>query len=180
MRVALLRLGGLERVTVSFGNGVAEVKLKPGNTVTIEQIRNAIRARGFQPRGAEVRAVGSVADRNGIRVLAVSGLGVAYPLVEDPKAKRALRDLLSLGEDREVVVTGFLGADAESGVPSLQVRGFSVIGPSTGTASAFGGRTIPRTRTSPARFGTGAWPRTQPAGSPPPETNGSRPTAPEG
>ena len=59
------KVDGVESVKVSLNEGFAEVKLKEGNTVTVEQLREVIRKNGFTPKEATVTVAGKVIERNG-------------------------------------------------------------------------------------------------------------------
>jgi copper chaperone CopZ len=79
--VALNKLDGIEKVVVSLNEGAATLTLKPGNRITVEQVREIIRKNGFDPKDAKVRATGTVVARDGTFALQVSGTGVTLPLV---------------------------------------------------------------------------------------------------
>lgn len=50
----------MDSVAVSLNQGLATVKLKPGNTVTMEQLRKAVEKNGFVTKQAEVIVRGQV------------------------------------------------------------------------------------------------------------------------
>jgi len=51
---SLKKIGGVEDVKVSLNDGKAIISLKPGNTVTLEQIQDIVRKNGFTPKEANV------------------------------------------------------------------------------------------------------------------------------
>ena len=65
MSVALKKVNGVQDVKVSLNEGSAVIKLKDGNKVDVEQIREIIRKNGFTPKGAEVKVAGKVVERDG-------------------------------------------------------------------------------------------------------------------
>lgn len=54
MRVTLEKMDGVESAEVSLNEGLARIRLRPGNRVRLEQIREAVRRNGFTPRDATV------------------------------------------------------------------------------------------------------------------------------
>jgi copper chaperone CopZ len=63
--VAVKKVNGVQDVKVSLNEGSADIKLKDGNKVGVEQIRDIIRKNGFTPKDAEVKVAGKVIERNG-------------------------------------------------------------------------------------------------------------------
>ena len=52
--VALKKVAGVETVEVSLNKGLATVKLKPGNTVSIPQLWELIHKNGYTPKATIV------------------------------------------------------------------------------------------------------------------------------
>jgi hypothetical protein len=91
VRVALEKLTGVESAVVSLEAAVAAIHLKPGNTVTLAQVRKIIKDGGFNSGAADVEVVGMlVEDKGKIRIL-VSGTSESFLLVPDAKAPDAFR-----------------------------------------------------------------------------------------
>lgn len=65
MRVALLKIPGVESADVSLMKASADIRLKPDNRVTLPQLREVLRKNGYPTRDAEVEARGTIVDRNG-------------------------------------------------------------------------------------------------------------------
>jgi len=63
--VALKKLDGVESVDVSLEKATADIRLKPGNTITLPQLRRIIRQAGYPTKDACVEARGAVVERNG-------------------------------------------------------------------------------------------------------------------
>jgi len=63
--VALKKLDGVESVDVSLEKATADIRLKPGNAVTLPQLRRIIRQAGYPTRDAQVDARGTILERNG-------------------------------------------------------------------------------------------------------------------
>ena len=73
VRGALKKLKGVESVEVSLNKGLAEVKLKPGNTLQPEDFWNAVRNNGFTPKLTKVLARGRIDGRGSGRLVFSSG-----------------------------------------------------------------------------------------------------------
>ena len=65
MSVAIQKVEGVQSVNVSLNEGFADIKLRDGNKVTIEQVREVIRKNGFTPKESTVKVRGKVIERNG-------------------------------------------------------------------------------------------------------------------
>lgn len=99
MSVALKKVDGVQDVKVSLEEGNADVTLKDGNKVTLEEVRDVIRKNGFTPKDARVTVRGKVIERDGKPALQVTGLDLVYRL-EGQTAK------LGAMMGKEVVVSG--------------------------------------------------------------------------
>ena len=64
---------GVVSVRVSLNEGLTVLDLKPGNEVTLAQLRQVIRNNGFVTRQAQVIAVGAVSTTSGAVVFEVRG-----------------------------------------------------------------------------------------------------------
>ena len=65
MSVAIKKLDGVEAVDVSLEKATADIRLKPGNTITMPQLRKLIRQAGYPTKDARVDARGALVERNG-------------------------------------------------------------------------------------------------------------------
>jgi copper chaperone CopZ len=65
VRVAVQKLDGVESVDVSLQRAVADIRLRRGNAVTLDRLRDIVKNNGFTPRDATVSAVGRLVDRGG-------------------------------------------------------------------------------------------------------------------
>ena len=66
------KVEGVENVTVSLKDGLTILELKPGNGVTLENLRRIIKNNGFVSRDAIIVAKGNVAGANGFEVSGTS------------------------------------------------------------------------------------------------------------
>jgi copper chaperone CopZ len=63
--VAIKKLDGVESVDVSLERASADIRLKPGNAITLPQLRRIIRQAGYPTKDARVDARGTIVERNG-------------------------------------------------------------------------------------------------------------------
>ena len=85
VNVALKKVSGVESVEVSLNKGLASVKLKPGNTVSVPQLWEIIHQNGYTPKTTTVSVRGDLAEAQGRLQLKVSGTNQILALVTDPK-----------------------------------------------------------------------------------------------
>jgi copper chaperone CopZ len=83
--VALKKVAGVESVEVSLNKGLATVKLRPGNSVSVPQLWELIHKNGYTPKATAVSVRGDLANVNGQLQLKVSGMKEALVLASDPK-----------------------------------------------------------------------------------------------
>ena len=119
--VALKRVAGVESVEVSLNKGLATVKLKPGNTVSVPQLWELIHKNGYTPKSTAVSVRGDLATVNEQLRLKVSGTTETLVLAANPKNPTAYSEApKKLGQT--VIVEGVMepGKDLKVPVP-LQV-----------------------------------------------------------
>jgi copper chaperone CopZ len=73
VNVALKKVAGVESVDVSLNKGLAIVKLKPGNTVSVSQLWQLIHEKGYTPKTTAVSVRGELMSVSGKPQLKVSG-----------------------------------------------------------------------------------------------------------
>ena len=119
VRVALQEIPGVDSVRVSLNDGYADIALAESNTVTVEQVRSAIRKNGFSPREARVRVRGAVARRDSTLLLRLPG-GASFRLLGSAPVLEPLKPM----EAAQVTVEGDVPAseDATTVELLLQVR----------------------------------------------------------
>ncbi|HEV8608941.1 MAG TPA: hypothetical protein VGS98_02575 [Thermoanaerobaculia bacterium] len=89
--------------------------MRPGNTVTVEQIRQVVIDNCFTPKDSDVEIVGKVVESGGKAALAVSGPDVVYLLVDHRHATGKVQKLWKEAREKEVVVRGHLPETATKG-----------------------------------------------------------------
>jgi copper chaperone CopZ len=119
--VALKKVAGVESVEVSLNKGLATVKLKPGNTVSVPQLWELIHKNGYTPKATTVSVRGELANVKGSLQLKVLGTKDTLPLAADPR-NAVVYSEASKQIDRTVIVQGVMvpGKDLRASVP-LQI-----------------------------------------------------------
>ena len=84
MSVSIQKIPGVESVHISINRGLVTVMLKPGNTVTMEQVRKAILNDAFTPKEAHVVAVGQLVSQSGKLKFKVAGANDVFPVASTP------------------------------------------------------------------------------------------------
>jgi copper chaperone CopZ len=84
VNVALKKVAGVESVNVSLNKGLATVKLKPGNTVSVPQLWQLIHQNGYTPKLTTVSVRGELANVQERLQLKVSGANETLALIGDP------------------------------------------------------------------------------------------------
>ena len=87
VRVAFKNIQGVDRVNVSLNQGKATVELKPGNTVTIVQLENALVKNGFTTKESQVVVTGTLILAGGKWSLRVDGSKEEFALVAGANAQ---------------------------------------------------------------------------------------------
>jgi copper chaperone CopZ len=83
VRVSLKSVTGVDSVDVNLEKGLASVKMKPGNSITLKQLNDAIAKNGFTMKESTATIAGKVVVVNGKTALQVAGSGEMLELVPD-------------------------------------------------------------------------------------------------
>jgi copper chaperone CopZ len=108
VRVSVKSVAGVESVDVSLAKGLASVKMKPGNTVTLKQLQSAITKNGFTMKDSTLTVEGTVVVEAGTVQLKVSGSNEMLNLV--PQGQVAPAAALN---GKSVTVTGVVPETAK-------------------------------------------------------------------
>lgn len=93
MRVAVRKLDGVESVEVSLERAQASIRLRPGNRVTLAQLRQLVKNNAFNSREAAVTVIGELKQDANAPVLAVTGTDVVLAILLDSARPAAFRDV---------------------------------------------------------------------------------------
>jgi copper chaperone CopZ len=120
VRGALRKFSGVESVEVSLNKGLAAVKLKPGNTVSMADLWEAIRKNGYTPKTTAVVARGEIVAAGEKLQLKLTGSNAVYEIA--PGSMAMLTDL-KRSAGKTVTLEGTLNPakDVKSPVP-IQVQ----------------------------------------------------------
>jgi copper chaperone CopZ len=113
VRVSLKSVSGVDAVDVSLEKGLANVKMKPGNTATFKQLQDAITKNGFTMKPSNVSVVGKIVVMNGQPQLQVSGSNDLVNLI--PGAPQTAN--VNAMTNKLVFVEGTLNEAAKGKVP---------------------------------------------------------------
>jgi hypothetical protein len=69
---------GVESVDVSLERASAAINLRPGNRITLAQLRRIIKNNGFSAKEATVTVVGTLTERGGKPALSVTGTDIVW------------------------------------------------------------------------------------------------------
>ena len=117
MRVAVQKLSGVEAVKVSLERASTEIQLRPGNSITLEQLRRIIKNNGFTPKDTTVTVVGRLIERGGQPALDITGTNTVMLIVADPMQPeifKQLQDRLSAKRPGALRLTGAVESRADS------------------------------------------------------------------
>jgi hypothetical protein len=118
VRVSLKSVSGVDTVDVSLEKGLANVKMKPGNTATFKQLQEAITKNGFTMKPSDVIVAGKIIMVNGQPQLQVSGSNDVLSL----NAGTTQAEVNTLA-DKSVLVQGTLNEAAKGKAPdSIRYR----------------------------------------------------------
>jgi copper chaperone CopZ len=105
--VALKKVAGVESVEVSLNKGLATVKLKTGNTVSVPQLWELIHKNGYTPKATRVSVRGDLVNDTGRPELKVSGTKDTLALVADPKNPAAYNEAIK-NVGQAVIIQGVM------------------------------------------------------------------------
>lgn len=106
MRVAIEKIEGVTSATVSLNEGMTTVQFASSNSVSIEQIPDAIRSNGFTPKEPDVRVAGVLIHRGDTLALAVPGAQDVLLLREFPGASGQITALRALRPNERITFAG--------------------------------------------------------------------------
>jgi hypothetical protein len=112
VRVSLKSVSGVDAVDVSLEKGLANVKMKLGNTATFKQLQDAISKNGFTMKPSNVSVVGKIVMMNGPQ-LQVSSSNDLVNLIPDAPQTAKVNAMVN----KLVLVEGTLNEAAKGKVP---------------------------------------------------------------
>jgi copper chaperone CopZ len=89
VRVSLTSVNGVASVEVSLEKGLAAVRLKPGNSVTLNQLQQAITKNGFTMKDSKIVAAGRLVRNGDSLKLRISGSSETLALIPESSTSAA-------------------------------------------------------------------------------------------
>lgn len=124
MSVGVKRIAGVESVSVSLNEGLATIRLKPGNSVRLEQVWQSVKDNGFTPREAKVAVRGELVSSNGKFQFRLLGTDQLYDLLVDPKAEQMIKEIRQQ-TGKTLLIEGVVPAPEEKTGPfTIHLTGF--------------------------------------------------------
>jgi copper chaperone CopZ len=115
VRVSLKSVTGVDSVDVNLEKGLASVKMKPGNSITLKQLNDAIAKNGFTMKESTATIAGKVVVVNGKTALQVAGSGEMLELVPDSSST----PIATAFAGRSVLTEGIIPEAAKSKSPGF-------------------------------------------------------------
>lgn len=116
------KLPGVESTEVRLNEGRAIIRLKPGNAITIAQIRRSVERNGFTPQQAVISAEADVIARGDKLQLRIRGTTDTYDIASTAHAD-TIQQQLKKHTGNAVVIEGIVPASKDSkGIPVIQVN----------------------------------------------------------
>ncbi len=131
MRVAVRKLPGVESVNVSLERASTDIQLRPGNSITLEQLRRIIKNNGFTAKEATVTVVGKLIERGGQPVLDVTATNTVLLVVADPKQPGVFKQVVERLRAASAGATQLTGVvEPRADAPDrIEVRAMSEVKP---------------------------------------------------
>ena len=101
---ALRRVRGVESSEYRPADGVVEIALVRGNSVTLDRLRDALKGLGYTPEDARIQVAGAVTNEEGSWILVCAEPPLRFTL--DVPQHPAIRKLFEDAGDDRVVVEG--------------------------------------------------------------------------
>ena len=117
MSVSLKAVSGVDSVQVNLEKGLAAVKMNPGNSTTLKQLREAVAKNGFTMKQSDATIAGTLVLSNDKTQLKISGSGDTLALTPGSKAATSV----NLTDGQPVIVTGTISEPSKGKSPDVIV-----------------------------------------------------------
>lgn len=122
VRVSLKSVAGVDAVEVSLEKGLAVIKMTPGNTATLKQLREAIAKNGFTMKQSHATIAGQVFVENGKAQLKISGSNDVLNLIAENQTAPDANAM----NGKTIVVQGTIPEAAKNKLPDA-IRYYSIV-----------------------------------------------------
>ncbi len=110
----------MDKVKASLKEARADIQLKEGQPLKVEELRKAVVDAGFTPAWIRFEAVGQLTTRDGNPAFKVKGTDQIIPLVSDEKLEELQK---AAGEGKSVAIVGLIPKDQTAArIEQFQVR----------------------------------------------------------
>lgn len=115
------KVDGVDTVVVTLKEGHARLTLKPGNKVTLNELRKLIERNGFTPRGATVTAEAEeVTSANGATQIRVTAANETFPIAS--ATSDAARAELKQQAGKSFIVEGVIPAAKDNPTGAVEIK----------------------------------------------------------
>lgn len=80
--MAIQRKPGVKGVKVDLNTGHLDIALMPGNSLSVEDFRKAVVANGFEPKTAQIEAIGTLESSGSVKLFKITGTTMQPKLLE--------------------------------------------------------------------------------------------------
>ncbi|MDP6775980.1 MAG: heavy metal-associated domain-containing protein [Candidatus Latescibacteria bacterium] len=106
IRVAVSKLKGVDSVAVSRDQRALDIRLLPGNEITLGRLHRIVRDRGFEPERADAQVSGKVVSHGGRPALHMGRPDVVYLIEDGPGALGSTEKIVREALGKWVVAEG--------------------------------------------------------------------------
>ena len=118
------KVDGVESVDVSLERAAAAINLRPGNRITLAQLRQIIKNNGFSAKEATVTVVGTLTERGGKPAVTVTGTDIVWLIAPRAANDAAYADAMQRVKAHEsgpVEAAGTVAAPTDPSQPEVLV-----------------------------------------------------------
>jgi copper chaperone CopZ len=116
----LKKIKAVETASFRTADAVAVLELKPGNTMPLDEVRDALKRIGYTPAGAKVTVRGQARMEDGKWLFRVAGGAAEYPL--DISAGQGIAAQLRERAGGTAIIEGSIAADRGAPLKVSSVR----------------------------------------------------------
>jgi hypothetical protein len=123
--VGLRKIAGVDTVKVTLNDGMARIRLKPGNDLPYERVLEVVFHKGFTPKDAQVTVVGELVAAEGKTRFRVRGSDQTFDVTTAAQAEK-LKQELKKQMGKTVQVEGTIPPPRDKETPA-EIRVTSVL-----------------------------------------------------
>ena len=109
----LKKVEGSGDVTIKVNEGIAELTSRPGKSLEVEQLNDAVKNAGFTPRGTTITAIGHIGELAGVPAFHIIGTDMTLVFEKNAQFHRLKK---ALGDELKTLrITGKIYKDIQDG-----------------------------------------------------------------